>query len=194
MPNVQGEKKDYTQTQIEVVRRVKRAGGDFYSVLQIDKSATDSDIKKSYKKLALQLHPDKNRAPGADEAFKRMGAEIDPEDLFNMFFGGGMAGGGFGGPNVFTFGGPGIRTQYYLQRFSKDKSSPELLSFEQRVEEAWMKELYRQCEHAQEYKRRRLLDAQGFFGFGADQAKIAKIQAEVYESCEQLNRLFHIRV
>lgn len=53
-----------------------------------------------------------------------------------------------------------------VQRFSKDKSSPELLSFEQRVEEAWMKELYRQCEHAQEYKRRRLLDAQGFFGFG----------------------------
>lgn len=52
MPNVQGEKKDYTQTQIEVVRRVKRAGGDFYSVLQIDKSATDSDIKKSYKKVS----------------------------------------------------------------------------------------------------------------------------------------------
>lgn len=53
-----------------------------------------------------------------------------------------------------------------MQRFSKDKSSPELLGFEKRVEDAWMKELYRQCENAQEYKRRRLLDAQGFFGFG----------------------------
>ena len=29
-----------------------------------------------------------------------------------------------------------------------------------------MKELYRQCESAQEYKNRRIIDAQGFFGFG----------------------------
>jgi curved DNA-binding protein CbpA len=36
----------------------------------VNKEATDSDIKKSYKKLALQLHPDKNHAPGAAEAFK----------------------------------------------------------------------------------------------------------------------------
>lgn len=35
-----------------------------------------------------------------------MGAEIDPQDLFNMFFGGG----GFGGPSAtFTFGGPGMQ-------------------------------------------------------------------------------------
>lgn len=81
-----------------------------------------------------------------------------------------------------------------LHRFSKSKSSPELLSFEKRVEDSWMKELYRQCENAHEYKRRRLIDAQGFFGFGGDQEKIAKIQAEVYESCEQLEKLFHIRL
>lgn len=39
----------------------------------MSKSATDSEIKKAYKKLALQLHPDKNKAPGSVEAFKALG-------------------------------------------------------------------------------------------------------------------------
>lgn len=46
---------------------------DYYEVLNVTKEATDSEIKKSYKKLALVLHPDKNPAPGADEAFKAVG-------------------------------------------------------------------------------------------------------------------------
>ncbi|CCV00521.1 unnamed protein product [Malassezia sympodialis ATCC 42132] len=70
--NDAGQQREYTEKQVEVVRRVKRAGGDFYAVLGIQKTAEEGEIKKSYKKLALQLHPDKNRAPGADEAFKRM--------------------------------------------------------------------------------------------------------------------------
>ncbi len=41
-----------------------------YDVLGLQKDASDDDIKRAYKKLALKLHPDKNRARKADEAFK----------------------------------------------------------------------------------------------------------------------------
>ncbi|CAG8584554.1 12090_t:CDS:2 [Cetraspora pellucida] len=62
---------DYTTEQAEAVKRIRACKAhDYYSILGISKDATDSDVKKAYRKLALQMHPDKNAAPGADEAFK----------------------------------------------------------------------------------------------------------------------------
>ncbi|KAL8209670.1 hypothetical protein R6Q57_006402 [Mikania cordata] len=43
---------------------------DFYSVLGLDPSADKSILKKRYKKMAVLLHPDKNKTVGAREAFK----------------------------------------------------------------------------------------------------------------------------
>uniref|UniRef100_A0A1B6LIW9 J domain-containing protein n=1 Tax=Graphocephala atropunctata TaxID=36148 RepID=A0A1B6LIW9_9HEMI len=66
---------DYSKDQLEAVRRIRKCK-DYYEILGVEKDASDSDIKKAYKKLALQLHPDKNKAPGAGEAFKAIGNAV----------------------------------------------------------------------------------------------------------------------
>lgn len=69
------EAKPYTEDQLTVVKKVLKCK-DFYEVLAVAKDSTDAQIKKAYKKLALQLHPDKNSAPGAVEAFKKVGNAV----------------------------------------------------------------------------------------------------------------------
>ena len=63
--------KKYTIEQKTAVIRVRKCQGTaFYEILGVEKSATDGEIKKAYRKLSLLTHPDKNGYDGADEAFK----------------------------------------------------------------------------------------------------------------------------
>ncbi|BFZ56148.1 Chaperone protein dnaJ [Savitreella phatthalungensis] len=63
--------RSYTPEQASIVSRIRKCKHTaFYEILDLKREATDGEVKKSYRKLALQLHPDKNGAPGADEAFK----------------------------------------------------------------------------------------------------------------------------
>ncbi|XP_059635085.1 chaperone protein dnaJ 49-like [Cornus florida] len=59
----------YTEEQISIVREIKRKK-DYYEILGLEKSCSVEDVRKAYRKLSLKVHPDKNNAPGAEEAFK----------------------------------------------------------------------------------------------------------------------------
>lgn len=67
----------YSVDQVQIVKKVlaaKEGGrGAHYRVLDISSTATEAEIKKAYRKLSLKVHPDKNSAPHADEAFKVVG-------------------------------------------------------------------------------------------------------------------------
>ena len=106
-------KREFTAEQETLVRRVRRCKHtDFYEIMDIKREATDSEVKKSYRRLALQLHPDKNGAPGADEAFKMVSrafqilSDADKRAHFDRYGadpdsrggGGGGGGGGAQGP------------------------------------------------------------------------------------------------
>src|ERR1700720_722315 len=89
---------------------------DFYDVLGVKRDASEEDIKKSYRKLARQYHPDRN--PGdkqAETKFKEIQEAYDvlsDETKRANFdrFGSAEPGAGFGGGRR---GGPGAQTFHF---------------------------------------------------------------------------------
>ena len=65
---------EYTAVQVKMCKEIL-AKKNYYDILGVQRNATEDDIKMAYKKHAIKLHPDKNRAPQASEAFKKVSAD-----------------------------------------------------------------------------------------------------------------------
>ncbi|XP_078432363.1 dnaJ heat shock amino-terminal domain protein (DUF1977) [Wolffia australiana] len=61
--------REYSEEQVSIIRQIKRQK-DYYEMLGVERNCTVEDVRKAYRKLSLKVHPDKNKAPGAEEAFK----------------------------------------------------------------------------------------------------------------------------
>jgi len=98
----------------------KKQDKELYDILGVSTNSSDKEIKKSYRKLAMKYHPDRNKSPEAETKFKKISMAYDvlsdkekkekydnfgldglqsgggqnPFDIFSNLFGGGGGGGG----------------------------------------------------------------------------------------------------
>ena len=93
---------------------------DYYEVLGVAKGATDKELKKAYRKLAIKFHPDKNPDDKGAEAKFKEAAEAyevlnnpDKRARYDQYGHAGLEGGGFGG----GFGGGGMNMDDIFSQF-----------------------------------------------------------------------------
>ncbi|HEU4759350.1 MAG TPA: DnaJ domain-containing protein, partial [Dehalococcoidia bacterium] len=87
---------------------------DYYETLGVPRGASAEEIKRAFRRLAMQFHPDRNKESGAEAKFKEIGeayevlADPDKRSAYDRFGHAGLQGMDFGRPfEGFDFGGFG---------------------------------------------------------------------------------------
>lgn len=71
---------------------------DYYEILGVPRNATKDEIKKAYRKLVLQYHPDRNKSPDAEEKFKEISeayavlSDDEKRRIYDMYGHSGLSG------------------------------------------------------------------------------------------------------
>lgn len=111
-------------------------GKDYYNILGISRDASDDDIKKAYRKLALKYHPDKNSSAGAEDKFKEVSeayevlSDREKRDIYDKYGEEGLKGGAGGGagPGGFSYSFHGDPRETFRAFFGTDDPFSSLFS------------------------------------------------------------------
>ncbi|CAJ0586947.1 unnamed protein product, partial [Mesorhabditis spiculigera] len=91
-------------------------GKDYYKILELSKGASEDEIKKAYRKLALKYHPDKNKEKSAEAKFKEIAEAYDvlsdpkKKEVYDKFGEEGLKGGAGEGAGP---AGPGTHYEFH---------------------------------------------------------------------------------
>ncbi|KAE9553186.1 hypothetical protein FO519_003582 [Halicephalobus sp. NKZ332] len=235
-----GRAPEYSEEDRQCVDRIRHCK-DYYEILQVSKDCTDITLKKRYRELALKLHPDKCKVPGATEAFKALGnayavlsdtkkraeydqygaegaqgstrrrydgfdydvgrgfeAEVSPEDIFEMFFGGRF-------PEGHVYRRPGepsysltregeytymrttrdLRVTYYVKKNFEQDYRGKISQIEAHVNNEYINQLRMKCYKEKNNRETMLWSAK----MRGDNALWQKAQTMPLPSCRQLEEL-----
>src|SRR5256714_14313605 len=84
---------------------------DYYELLEVGRDASEGEIKRAFRRLARELHPDVSEAPDADERFREVVeayevlSRTETRDLYDRYGHAGLRSGGFQ-PGHVDFGSP----------------------------------------------------------------------------------------
>ena len=126
---------------------------DLYGMLGVERTASPDEIKRAFRKLAMEYHPDRNKAPEAEAKFKEINAayevlsDPDKRAKYDRFGLGGVNGGAQGFQGFEGFGGFGDIFDAFFRGTATRRAGPQPGADLRATLELTLEEAKEHCRH-----------------------------------------------